>query len=89
MFVDKEDEYLTEQDAADFLEVPVRLLRFWRSSEQQYGPKWIRIGRAIRYVKRSVRFCFDHKGDIFVQKRGIGAEDDIPFTGSYKDDAIE
>lgn len=42
------DQLLTERDAAKILHVSVQLLRKWRAMGT--GPKYVRLGRCIRYA---------------------------------------
>ena len=38
---------LTEEEAAEFLQIPVRTLQSWRYRKQ--GPAYVKMGHAVRY----------------------------------------
>jgi len=46
----EQDTLLTEAQASQLLSLSVRTLQAWRS--QGRGPKFVRVGRAVRYWRR-------------------------------------
>jgi predicted DNA-binding transcriptional regulator AlpA len=44
--------YCTEREVAQFLHVSLALLRRWRM--QGKGPKWVKVGRLVRYPRRDL-----------------------------------
>jgi hypothetical protein len=50
--VNDHDALLTEVQAADLLSLSVRTLQAWRTRE--FGPAFVRAGRAIRYRRRDL-----------------------------------
>jgi excisionase family DNA binding protein len=57
---DENEEYLTTQEAAALLRVPVATLRYWRS--QGIGPPSRKFGRHVRYSKRALLKWADGQG---------------------------
>lgn len=57
---DEEIEFLTIQEAAVLLRVPVATLRWWRS--QHIGPSSRKFGRHVRYPKRALLRWADDQG---------------------------
>jgi predicted DNA-binding transcriptional regulator AlpA len=53
----KQPEMLTEKQVADHLNVSVSLLRRWRLLRN--GPKFVKIGRAVRYKRGDVETWMD------------------------------
>jgi excisionase family DNA binding protein len=47
-----EEEYLSTEQVANWINVPVSTVRYWRSLGR--GPKAITFGRSVRYERRSV-----------------------------------
>jgi predicted DNA-binding transcriptional regulator AlpA len=46
--------FFTEQELAEMLKISVHTLRDWRYRRQQFGPRWVRIGRLVRYAQEDV-----------------------------------
>jgi excisionase family DNA binding protein len=57
---DEDEEYLTIQEAAALLRVPVATLRYWRS--QGVGPPTRKFGRHVRCPKRALLRWADGQG---------------------------
>jgi excisionase family DNA binding protein len=49
---EREREWLSEEEAAEVLEIHVQTLRNWRRS--QTGPPWYKFGRRYRYDRREI-----------------------------------
>jgi predicted DNA-binding transcriptional regulator AlpA len=48
----KKNEFLREQEVADFLDVRVRTVQGWRQKGQ--GPKFVKFGKTVRYPRREL-----------------------------------
>lgn len=48
---------LTQKELAEYLQVPVRTIEDWRTRE--YGPKFLRVGRRVRYRESDVDAWLD------------------------------
>lgn len=46
-------EYMTPPEVATYYKVPVQTLAYWRHTGAT-GPKWVKIGRHIRYAKTEI-----------------------------------
>ena len=46
------DQLLTEAEVADYLRISLATIRRWRA--EGTGPPWLRVGRGIRYSRRSL-----------------------------------
>ncbi len=55
----EQQEFLTEEEAARFLNVSIRTLPKWRS--EGIGPKFCKFGRSIRYHKVELRLWAKHR----------------------------
>jgi hypothetical protein len=51
---------LTQEQLAEFLQVPVRTIEGWRS--RSYGPRFLRVGRHVRYRPGSIAAWLDEMG---------------------------
>ena len=57
---DEEIDFLTIQEAAALLRIPVATLRWWRS--QDIGPPSLKSGRHVRYPKRALQRWIEDQG---------------------------
>ncbi|MBB4667427.1 excisionase family DNA binding protein [Microbacterium marinum] len=48
---------LTQTELAEYLQVPVRTIEDWRTRD--YGPKFLRVGRRVRYRESDVDAWLD------------------------------
>ncbi|MFN7148956.1 MAG: helix-turn-helix transcriptional regulator [Microthrixaceae bacterium] len=60
-----EGRLLTQQEAADYLQVPSRTLESWR--HRRTGPAYVRVGRHVRYQRSDVDAWIDKNRDAAVQ----------------------
>jgi predicted DNA-binding transcriptional regulator AlpA len=51
---------LTPQQVADWLQVPLSTLHYWR--QRRLGPPWIKVGRLVRYRPSSVSEWIEKEG---------------------------
>lgn len=51
---------LTQEQLAEYLQVPARTVEGWRS--RSYGPRFLRVGRHVRYQLGSVTAWLDEMG---------------------------
>jgi hypothetical protein len=64
---------LNEAEAARLLNLSIRTLQAWRS--RGFGPPYVRVGRAIRYIEKSLRD--------FVEANTVWSN-----TGSFRADSV-
>jgi hypothetical protein len=57
----------TTEELSDFLDVPERTLRQWRWLGK--GPRWVKVGRFIRYPRRDTQDWLDAGADSPEQAR--------------------
>jgi excisionase family DNA binding protein len=49
---------MTSLELAEFLNVPEQTVRRWRSNGTDYGPPFVRLGRAVKYSRDDIRRWF-------------------------------
>jgi predicted DNA-binding transcriptional regulator AlpA len=52
------DKYLTDAQAAEIMGLAVQTLRNWRCNRR--GPKFFKIGRAVRYSQEAIQQFMDN-----------------------------